>query len=58
VDYTDLRHTYSSGHLAVQHWVPPVNSTTSYRNVMVKPLPEDEALAWAEARKDMPDLAR
>jgi hypothetical protein len=44
----------------LQHWVPPANSTTStsYRNVMVKPLPADEALAWAEARKDMPDLAQ
>jgi hypothetical protein len=57
VDFLDTWHIHTSGHLALQHWVPPSNSTTWYRNVMVKPLPADEAAAWAEARRDMPDLA-
>ena len=55
VDYSDPKRTYSSGHLALQQQIP--GRLLMYRNLMVKPLPEDEALAWAEARKDMPDLA-
>jgi hypothetical protein len=58
VNCVDAEHTYTSGHLALQHWEPPAKSTTWYRNVMVKPLPADEAAAWAEAQKDMPHLRR
>jgi type 1 glutamine amidotransferase len=57
VDYTDPNSTYFSGHLALQHW-NPAKADTSYRNAMVKPLPADEAAAWAEARNDMPDIGR
>jgi len=56
VDCLDSEYTHASGHLALQHWVPPAHSTTWYRNLMVKSLPDDEAMAWAEARKDMRDL--
>ena len=31
--------------------------SVSYRKVMIKPLPSDSLAAWAEARKDVPELS-
>lgn len=53
-DYVDTKNTYKVGHLALQQHNP--GSVVEYKDVMVKPLPADEALALAEAKKDMPDL--
>lgn len=54
-DFVDEKNTYKSGHLAFQQHDP--GSVVQYRKVMVKRLPADEKAAWAEARKDMPDIA-
>ena len=53
-DYVDPSSPLLSGHLFLEHWHP--GAAVNYRKVMVKPLPADESAAWAEARKDMPDL--
>ncbi len=53
-DYVDTKNTYKVGHLALQQHNP--GSIVEYKDVMVKPLPADEALALAEAKKDLPDL--
>ena len=53
-DFVDANNTYRSGQLALQKNAGP--ALIRFRNVMVKALPADEALAWAEALKDMPDL--
>lgn len=53
-DHVNQAEPLISGHLALKQWPP--GTTVVYRNVMVKPLPADKALAWAEARKDLPDL--
>jgi hypothetical protein len=53
-DYVDDKKTYTSGHLALQQHNQ--GSVVQYRNVMVKPLPEDEKAAWATARKDVPEV--
>ena len=55
-DFVDANNTYRSGQLALQKNAGP--ALIRFRNVMVKALPADEALAWAEARKDMPDLTQ
>jgi hypothetical protein len=54
VDFTDERNSFSEGHVALQQHDP--GSVVHYRNVMVKPLPEDEAAALAVARKDVPEI--
>ena len=55
-DYVDKNDTYTSGHLAFQQHNE--GSVVEYRNVMVKRLPSDEKAAWAEAKKDVPELAK
>lgn len=54
VDFVDTKNSYTVGHLALQQHDP--GSVVEYRNVMVKPLPADEAAALAAAKQDMPDL--
>jgi len=53
-DFTDEKNTYSAGCLALQQNHPA--TVVQFRNVMIKPLSADESMAWAEARKDMPEL--
>ena len=53
-DFIDVNRTLTSGHLAFQQHDPA--SKVEYRNVMVKPLPSDEAEAWKIALQDMPDI--
>ncbi|HTL56211.1 MAG TPA: family 16 glycoside hydrolase [Candidatus Limnocylindrales bacterium] len=62
-DFVDEKNTYTSGHLALQQFgttAEPNNPSGSlvitYRNVMVKPLPDDPQAAWAEVRKDIPQI--
>lgn len=55
-DFVDAKNTFTSGHLAFQQHNE--GSVVQYRNVMVKRLPNDEQAAWAQAKKDMPDLAK
>ncbi len=54
-DYIDKNNTYRSGHLAFQQHND--GSVVEYRNVMVKRLPNDEIAAWAEAKKDLPEIS-
>ena len=54
-DYVDKDSPMLSGHLVLKQWHP--GAAVTYRNVMVKPLPNDSGAAMVEARKDMPDLA-
>jgi len=53
-DFVDEKNTFKSGHLAFQQHDP--GSKVEYRKVMVKRLPADEKEAWAEAKKDMPEI--
>ncbi|MEK7675584.1 MAG: protein kinase [Verrucomicrobiota bacterium] len=53
VNYVDAAHTYPSGRLALQQFAP--GRLIQYRNLTVKPLPANEAAAWEEVGKDMPD---
>ena len=53
-DYVDAKNTYTSGHLAFQQH--NAGSIVQYRNVVAKRLSDDEKAAWAEAKKDMPDI--
>lgn len=53
-DFVDEKNTFQSGHLALQQH--NLGSVVQYRNLMAKRLPSDEKAAWAEARKDMPDI--
>ena len=55
-DFVDWRNTYQSGRLALQQNHP--GAVVCFRNLAVKSLPTDDNLAWAEAKKDMPDLGR
>ena len=55
-DHIDKNNTYKAGHLAFQQHND--GSVVEYRNVMVKRLPNDEKTAWAEAKKDLPELAK
>lgn len=54
VDFVDEKQSFVEGHLALQQHDP--GSVVHYRNVMVRPLPDDEAAALALAKRDMPDL--
>jgi hypothetical protein len=56
VDYIDTKNTFKSGHLALQQHND--GSVVMFRNVMVKPLPDDEKAAWAIVRQDVPELAK
>ena len=56
-DFVDAKNSYRAGHVAFQrNGFKGKVTVPSFRKVMVKPLPSDESLAWAEAKKDMPDL--
>ncbi len=54
VDFVDERGSFTAGHMALQQHDP--GSVVHYRNVMVKPLPDDEVAALAIARKDVPEI--
>ena len=54
VDYVDDQRTYTSGRLALQQISP--TASVRFRNVLVKPLPEDATAAWAEVRRETPEL--
>lgn len=54
VDFVDEKKSFMEGYLALQQHDP--GSVVNYRNVMVRPLPDDEAAALAIAKKDMPDI--
>jgi hypothetical protein len=54
VDFVDERKSFLEGHLALQQHDP--GSVVHFRNVMVKPLPDDEAAALELAKKDIPDI--
>jgi hypothetical protein len=56
VDFIDEKNTYRSGFLALQQHNE--GSVVMYKNVMVKPLPEDAAKAWKTAGLDMPEVAK
>jgi len=58
-DFVDEKNTYTSGRLALQQLgtsEPVTGPVVTFRNVMVKPLPDDSSSAWTEARKDMPEI--
>jgi hypothetical protein len=54
VDFIDEKKSFMEGHVALQQHND--GSIVQFRNVVVKPLPDDEAAALAIARKDMPDV--
>ncbi len=54
VDFIDEKRSFTEGHVALQQHND--GSIVQFRNVVVKPLPDDEAAALAIARKDMPDI--
>ncbi|MDB6016583.1 MAG: hypothetical protein JWR19_1072 [Pedosphaera sp.] len=53
-DFIDEKNTFMAGHLAFQQHNP--GSVVEFRNPVVKRLPDDVKAAWAEAKKDMPDI--
>jgi hypothetical protein len=55
-DFVDEKNTFRSGHLALQQHNQ--GSVVQYRNLMVKRLPSDEKAAWAEVKKDIPELKK
>ncbi len=54
VDFVDEKNTYTQGHLALQQHDP--GSVVLYKNVAVKPLPDDPKAALAIVRGDLPGL--
>jgi hypothetical protein len=54
VDFVDPKKSFTEGHLAFQQHNK--GSIVEYRNVMIKPLPDDEAKALEIAKKDMPKI--
>jgi len=54
LDYVDKESSMLSGHIVLKQWHP--GAAVRYRNVMVKPLPDDADAAWNQAHKDLPDL--
>ena len=55
-DFLDNNYTYSSGRLALQN--NGNGTVVQFRNLMVKPLPDDPSAAWTEAQKDMAEPSR
>ncbi|HEX3797089.1 MAG TPA: DUF1080 domain-containing protein [Verrucomicrobiae bacterium] len=53
-DFVDEKNTYVSGHLALQQHND--GSVVMFRNTVVKRLPANEKVAWAIAKKDMPEI--
>lgn len=56
VDYTDTPKRFSSGKLGLQSNTK--GKSVSYRDIKVKPLPVDEAAAWALVFSDQPDVQK
>jgi hypothetical protein len=56
VDYVDQKNRYQSGYLAFQQHNE--GSIVMIKNVMVKPLPDDEKAALEIVKKDLPELAK
>lgn len=54
VDFVDAKNTHVSGHLALQQHND--GSVVQYRNLMVKPLPDEEKAAWEKVYLDSPEL--
>jgi hypothetical protein len=54
-DFVDEHHTFMDGHLAFQQHNQ--GSEVQFRNVMIKPLSNDEKAAWKQAKKDVPEVA-
>lgn len=54
VDFVDEKRSFIEGHLALQQHND--GSIVNYRNVQVKPLPDDEAAALAIAKQDVPEI--
>jgi hypothetical protein len=54
VDFVDAKKSFISGHLALQQHND--GSVVQYRNLMVKPLPDDEHAAWERVYLDSPEL--
>lgn len=54
VDFVDEKRSFMEGHLALQQHND--GSVVHYRNVQVKPLPDDEAAALAIAKQDVPEI--
>jgi hypothetical protein len=54
VDFIDKKNTHTEGHLALQQHDP--GSVVLYKNVQVKPLPDDEKAALEIVKKDLPEL--
>ncbi len=58
-DFLDEKNTHTSGYVALQQLgTSPARPgiVVTFRNVMVKPLPDDAQAAWTEARKDVPEI--
>ncbi len=53
-DHVETKNSYTLGHLALQQHDP--GSVVQYKNVMVKPLPADEAEALREVKKHNADV--
>jgi len=54
VDFVDEKNTHTEGHLALQQHDP--GSVVLYKNVQVKPLPDDVKAALKVVKKDLPEL--
>ena len=54
VDFVDEKKTHTEGHLALQQHDP--GSVVLYKNVKVKPLPDNPKAALKIAKKDLPEL--
>ncbi len=56
VDFVDQKNSFTEGHLALQQHDP--GSVVNFRNVMVMPLPDDEAAALAQAKAAVPEIGQ
>ena len=56
VDFVDKENTHTEGHVAVQQHDP--GSVVHYKDIMVRPLPDDEAAAVAIAARDTPEIKK
>ena len=53
-DFVDEKHTFTSGHLALQQHDP--GSVVTYRNLMVRRLPDEESKAWEIVARETPEV--
>lgn len=56
VDFVDEKNTHTEGHVALQQHDP--GSVVQYRNVLVRPLPDDEAVALKMAKESVPQIGQ